>query len=81
MKRVNEDLKRKLEQGSQQLQGEALERSLEEKLKQIFPNDDFLPIPKGFEGADILQKLNLKMKLLDQLFGKQSVLKLGAMNG
>ncbi|MCX6782769.1 MAG: DUF2130 domain-containing protein [Candidatus Levybacteria bacterium] len=67
MKRVNEDLKRKLEQGSQQLQGEALERSLEEKLKQIFPNDDFLPIPKGFEGADILQKVKFKNEIVGSI--------------
>ena len=62
IRRVNEDLKRKLEQGSQQRQGEALELDLEEKLKSVFPNDEFLPIPKGVEGADIWQKITYKGK-------------------
>ncbi len=57
IRKVNEDLKRKLEQGSQQRQGEALELDLEEKLHAQFPNDEFLPIPKGIEGGDILQKI------------------------
>lgn len=57
IRKVNEDLKRKLEQGSQQRQGEALELDLEEKLRVQFPNDEFLPIPKGVEGADIWQKV------------------------
>lgn len=60
IRRANEDLKRKLEQGSQQRQGEALELDLEEKLKNLFPNDEFIPIPKGFEGADIWQKVKFK---------------------
>lgn len=57
IRRVNEDLKRKLEQGSQQRQGEVLELDLEEKLKSVFPNDEFVPVPKGVEGGDIWQKV------------------------
>lgn len=57
IRKVNEDLKRKLEQGSQQRQGEALELDLEEKLQVQFPTDQFLPIPKGVEGGDIWQKV------------------------
>lgn len=57
IRKVNEDLKRKLEQGSQQRQGEVLELDLEEKLHLQFPNDEFLPIPKGVEGGDIWQKI------------------------
>lgn len=60
IRRVNEDLKRKLEQGSQQRQGEVLELDLEEKLKTAFPNDEFLPVPKGVEGGDIWQKIKYK---------------------
>ena len=60
IRRVNEDLKRKLEQGSQQRQGEVLELDLEEKLKKVFPNDEFIPVPKGIEGADIWQKVKNK---------------------
>jgi len=49
------DLKRKLDQGSQQLQGEALELSLESLLKSAFPLDEILPVPKGINGADLVQ--------------------------
>jgi hypothetical protein len=62
IRRVNEDLKRKLEQGSQQRQGEALELDLEEKLHAQFPTDEFLPIPKGVEGGDIWQKITYQGK-------------------
>lgn len=60
IRKVNEDLKRKLEQGSQQRQGEVLELDLEEKLHAQFPDDEFLPIPKGVEGGDIWQKIKYK---------------------
>ena len=51
------DLKRKLEQGSQQLQGEALELSLEALLKAAFPLDEILLVPKGVNGADLIQRV------------------------
>jgi hypothetical protein len=51
------DLKRKLEQGSQQTQGEALELSLEAMLRAAFPLDEILPVPKGMNGADLLQRV------------------------
>lgn len=51
------DLKRKLEQGSQQTQGEALELSVEAMLKAAFPQDEVLPVPKGVTGADLLQRV------------------------
>jgi hypothetical protein len=49
-----EDLKRKAEQGSQQLQGEVLELSIEGQLSQLFPLDDVNPVPKGIHGGDVL---------------------------
>src|SRR6266850_3929371 len=52
------DLKRKLEQGSQQLQGEALELSLEALLRNAFPLDEIVPVPKGMNGADLLQHVH-----------------------
>jgi len=55
--RANEDLKRKLEQGSQQMQGEVLELELEETLKNEFPIDEITPVPKGINGADIIHKV------------------------
>jgi len=51
------DLKRKLDQGSQQMQGEALELSLEALLKSAFPLDEIVPVPKGVTGADLLQRV------------------------
>ena len=55
--RANEEQKRKLEQGSQQTQGEVLELELEEILKAEFPLDEIMPVPKGVSGADIIQKV------------------------
>lgn len=50
-----EELKRKMEQGSQQAQGEALELELEELFKREFPFDVIEPVSKGIRGADIIQ--------------------------
>jgi hypothetical protein len=66
-RKANQDLQRKLEQGSQQLQGEALELHLEEKLREAFPNDEFLPVPKGVEGGDIWQKIRFKDKVVGSI--------------
>ncbi len=67
IRRVNEDLKRKLEQGSQQRQGEVLELDLEDKLKSTFQGDEFLPVPKGFEGGDIWQKVKFRGKVVGSI--------------
>ncbi|MGI4830065.1 MAG: DUF2130 domain-containing protein [Janthinobacterium lividum] len=50
-----EDLQRKLQQGSQQAQGETLEVLLEDQLRRKFPFDLIEPVAKGESGADILQ--------------------------
>jgi hypothetical protein len=55
MQRQIEDLKRKYEQGSQQLQGEVQELALEGLLRQKFPRDAFDPVPKGEFGGDLIQ--------------------------
>ena len=55
--KAKDDLARKLEQGSQQTQGEVLELELEEILKVEFPYDEILPVPKGVSGVDIIQKV------------------------
>jgi len=52
-----EEAKRKAAQGSQQIQGEALELELEEILKKEFPTDEIIEIKKGQRGADVLQKV------------------------
>ncbi len=50
-----EDMKRKAEQGSMEIQGEVLEQDFETQLKSFFPHDDIQPVPKGIRGADIIQ--------------------------
>ncbi|MCC7086264.1 MAG: DUF2130 domain-containing protein [Pirellulales bacterium] len=49
-----ENLKRKAEQGSQQLQGEVLELDLESLLRTQFPVDEIRPVPKGVHGGDVV---------------------------
>jgi hypothetical protein len=55
-----EDAQRKAQQSSQQLQGEVLELDLENQLKEHFPTDEVQPVPKGVDGADIVQKVRNK---------------------
>lgn len=55
LKKTIEELKRKSEQGSMQLQGEAQELLLEELLRDHFPYDTVSEVGKGVEGADCLQ--------------------------
>ena len=57
MMRQIEELRRKAEQGSQQLQGEALELELESLLRDRFPRDLFEPVPKGEFGGDIIHRV------------------------
>ncbi len=57
MQRQIEELKRKAEQGSQQLQGEALELELEATLRASFPMDSIEPVAKGEHGGDVLQRV------------------------
>ena len=67
MQKALEDAQRKGKQGSQQLQGEVLELDLEERLKAIFPNDEFVPVPKGVEGGDIWQKVRFNGKTVGSI--------------
>ena len=57
MKKQIEELKRKAEQGSQQLQGEVLELQLESILSTRFPHDAINPVPKGEHGGDVVQQV------------------------
>jgi len=52
---VNEALKRKLEQGSQQLQGEVFEVMIETSLTTKFHHDLIEEVKKGIRGADVIQ--------------------------
>jgi len=51
------ELRRRAEQGSQQLQGEVLELELEDLLRTKFPRDIIDPVPKGEHGGDILHRV------------------------
>jgi hypothetical protein len=57
MQKQIEGLKRRAEQGSQQLQGEVLELELENILRGKFPFDLIEPVPKGEHGGDILHRI------------------------
>src|SRR5215203_1505971 len=54
-RKLAEEMKRKAEQGSMQLQGEAQELLLEEILRVHFPYDTLKEVGKGVEGADCIQ--------------------------
>ena len=57
MQKQIEELKRRAEQGSQQLQGEVQELALEELLNTKFPRDTIEPVPKGEHSGDILHRV------------------------
>ena len=57
MQRQIEELKRRAEQGSQQLQGEVQELELEALLAAKFPRDTIQPVPKGEFGGDVLHRV------------------------
>ena len=57
MKKQVEELRRKSEQSSQQLQGEVLELELEAMLRASFPADLIEPVPKGRNGGDVVHKV------------------------
>lgn len=54
-KKLAEEMKRKAEQGSMQLQGEVQEIALEEILRNGFPFDVITEVAKGMKGADCIQ--------------------------
>ena len=57
MQKQIEDLKRRAEQGSQQLQGEVQELELEALLRAKFPRDTIEPVAKGEHGGDVIQRV------------------------
>ncbi|MCL2831981.1 MAG: DUF2130 domain-containing protein [Treponema sp.] len=52
-----DEMKRKAEQGSVQLQGEVQELAIEDILRETFRFDIVEPVPKGINGADVIQKV------------------------
>jgi len=57
MQRQIEELRRKSEQGSQQLQGEALEAELHQVLTERFDHDTITRVQKGEFGGDVLHQV------------------------
>jgi hypothetical protein len=57
MQRQIEELRRRADQGSQQLQGEALEIELESLLRSRFPRDLIEPVAKGEFGGDVVHRV------------------------
>lgn len=55
--KMNKELEQKLQQGSQQTQGEVLELELEQVLRKEFPNDVISEVAKGVRGADVVQEV------------------------
>jgi len=56
-KKLIDEMQRKAEQGSMQLQGEIQELALEDFLKAQFPFDIISEVPKGVRGADAIQSV------------------------
>ena len=54
-KKLAEEMKRKAEQGSTQMQGEVQELALEDLLARTYPFDKITEVPKGVRGADSIQ--------------------------
>lgn len=62
-KKLAEEMKRKAEQGSMELQGEVQEIALEDLLRNSYPFDKVEAVPKGVRGADCIQTVvNLKQQ-------------------
>ena len=57
MQKQIEDLKRRAEQGSQQMKGAVQEMELENLLRAKFPLDAIEPVAKGEFGGDVVQKI------------------------
>jgi hypothetical protein len=58
MQKHIEELQRRAHQGSQQTQGEAQEVMLRDVLAQAFPQDEVVEVPKGMNGADLIQRVH-----------------------
>jgi hypothetical protein len=61
-KQLAEEMRRKAEQGSMQLQGEVQELAIEEWLKTSFPLDTIDEVKKGERGADCLQIVHTRTR-------------------
>ena len=60
MKKLNDELQRKLDQGSEQAHGEVQELDLEQLLRDHYPDDEIIPVPKGQHGGDVLHRVRTR---------------------
>lgn len=58
LKQKLSDATQRIEQGSIQMQGEMMELTVEEIVRDLFPTDEILEIKKGQRGADAIQVVN-----------------------
>lgn len=61
--KLTEEMRRKQEQGSMQLQGEVLELAIEDYLRANFPLDTIEEVKKGARGGDCIQIVNTRAYL------------------
>ena len=61
MKEQMDEMKRRAEQGSMQLQGEVQELAIEDILRGFFPYDLIEEVGKGVKGADVIQTIRNKI--------------------
>jgi hypothetical protein len=66
-KKLIEEMQRKVEQGSMQIQGEVQELALEGLLRATFPHDIIEEVGKGVKGADVIQTV---VNSFQQICGK-----------
>lgn len=57
MQKAVEDAQRKGSATSERFRGEILELSIEQDLRNLFPSDEIQEVPKGINGADIVQNV------------------------
>jgi hypothetical protein len=55
LKSALDEMKRKADQGSMEIQGEVLELDFEHRLRRMFHRDAIEPVPRGVRGADLVQ--------------------------
>jgi hypothetical protein len=70
-----EEIQRRMEAGSQQLQGEALEVEVETILRERFPSDNILEVSKGTKGADVIQEVYLPQGIAGKIIWECKVTK------
>lgn len=62
-KKLIEEMQRKAEQGSMQMQGEVMELAIEEFLQSNYPLDTIDEVKKGARGADCIQIVNTRARV------------------